>query len=235
MAAITRNYETAAIDFADGPTAKTNMILSTVPPENISAGLAGFAVASFAIAITPGASWMYAITTTIHAGRKAGFIGVVGNATGIIVHMLAAAVGLSAVLNYSPATFRILQYAGSAYLIYLALKTVVERTDFTSTTTSELWWGVFRGGLMVNVLNPKAALLMFALLPQFVDVESSQAVGSIFACGLIHVLMASCTLTVVVCLSGWLRETIRRSAATETMIRYLAAAILIAISVRLLV
>ena len=133
---------------------------------------AAFAGASLALLIVPGPSVLYIVTRSMDQGRSAGLVSVLGIHTGTIVHVAAAALGLSAILASSAVSFQVVKYAGAAYLIWLGVKALRERHQEASEGRDrERSLGrIYAQGVVVNVLNPKTALFFLAFLPQFVDV-----------------------------------------------------------------
>jgi threonine/homoserine/homoserine lactone efflux protein len=134
---------------------------------------AAFAVASLALLIVPGPSVLYIVTRSMDQGRAAGLVSVLGIHTGSIVHVAAAALGLSAILASSALSFGIVKYAGAAYLIWLGIRTIRERGEDRPGTTGRehSLKRIYAQGVVVNVLNPKTALFFLAFLPQFIDVS----------------------------------------------------------------
>ena len=106
--------------------------------------------------------------------RLAGFVSDLGIHAATLVHVLAAALGLSALLASSALAFGIIKYAGAAYLIWLGLKKIFGRAEAADANVRSNGYGharLFRDGFVVNRLNPKTALFFLAFLPQFVDPE----------------------------------------------------------------
>jgi len=134
---------------------------------------AAFAVASLALLIVPGPSVLYIVTRSVDQGRAAGLVSVLGVHTGSIVHVAAAALGVSAILASSAISYGVVKYAGAAYLIWLGIRALrdrdMERSDRPERERSLA--RIYAQGVVVNVLNPKTALFFLAFLPQFVDVS----------------------------------------------------------------
>jgi threonine/homoserine/homoserine lactone efflux protein len=130
-----------------------------------------FLFASFLLWITPGPDTMYILARSIAQGRRAGVLSVLGISSGILVHTVAAAAGLSALLAASAWAFAAVKVAGAAYLIYLGIQALLVRPS--SRETAEVkpmsGWQIYRQGFVCNVLNPKVAVFFLAFLPQFVD------------------------------------------------------------------
>ena len=130
-----------------------------------------FAGAALALLVVPGPSVIYIVTRGIHQGRAAALISVLGVTTATLVHTVFAAAGLSAILASSAVAFSIVKYAGSAYLVYLAVRTWLDRSDeqLDLPRPAADLRRVYLEGFLVNLMNPKTALFILALLPQFVD------------------------------------------------------------------
>jgi threonine/homoserine/homoserine lactone efflux protein len=131
-----------------------------------------FAAASLAFLAIPGPSVFYIVTRSLAQGRRAGVTSMLGVQAGGLVHVVAAAIGVSAVIATSATAFTIVKYAGAAYLILLGVRKLlapggedIEPEQRGNATRSRLFWQ----GVIVNVLNPKTALFFLAFLPQFVD------------------------------------------------------------------
>ena len=160
---------------------------------NVDPGtLAIFALASAALIAVPGPAVIYIITRSIHQGRRAGVASVLGIEVGALVHVAAAAVGLSALLASSAIAFSVVKYAGAAYLIGLGLWTLCTRHgDAEAALGVDLRLRrVFAQGVLVNAFNPKVALFFLAFLPQFVDPDAAHPALQIGLLGLVFVAIA---------------------------------------------
>ena len=130
-----------------------------------------FVVASVVLLLTPGPAVLFIVARSLEQGRAAGLVSVLGIHLGTIVHITAAAVGLSALLVSSALAFAIVKYLGAAYLIWIGIRTLLARDpDPTAPAVpAEPLRRVFRDGFVVNLFNPKTAIFFLAFLPQFVD------------------------------------------------------------------
>jgi threonine/homoserine/homoserine lactone efflux protein len=131
-----------------------------------------FAAASIAFLAIPGPSVFYIVTRSLAQGRRAGVTSMLGVQVGGLVHVVAAAFGLSALIASSATAFTVVKYAGAAYLIVIGLRKLLARDreevalePLGPTSDRRLFWQ----GAVVNILNPKTALFFLAFLPQFVD------------------------------------------------------------------
>jgi threonine/homoserine/homoserine lactone efflux protein len=142
--------------------------MQAVPPLHT---FAAFALASLIFAVIPGPAVLYIVTRSVSQSRRAGSVSALGTATGNLVYVVAAAFGLSALLASSVLAFTTVRFAGAAYLIYLGIRRLVD----ASSTEKELsladrsMAAIYRDGVVVAVLNPKAALFFLSFLPQFID------------------------------------------------------------------
>lgn len=131
-------------------------------------------------AITPGPGLLYVLARSLHGGWSEGIRSALGNGIGAAVHVVAAAVGLSAVLATSVVAFTVVKLAGAAYLVYLGLQAIFRRRDDGSLSRDT--GATRRGarsplaqGILIELLNPKTALYFMALLPHFVHPERTPA------------------------------------------------------------
>ena len=130
-----------------------------------------FVVASVVLLITPGPAVLYIVARSVEQGRTAGLASVLGIHLGTIVHITAAAFGLSALIVSSALAFAIVKYLGAAYLIWIGIRTLMAKVPAPETPAvpAEPLRRVLRDGFVVNVFNPKTAIFFLAFLPQFVD------------------------------------------------------------------
>lgn len=133
--------------------------------------LIAFAIAAIVLAITPGPGIAYVIARTVAGGRKEGLASCLGTAIGGMVHVLAAALGLSLLIAQSALAFSLVKYVGAAYLIYLGVRMLLrkEQASEEAVVPSTGVRRAFLEGIVVEVLNVKTALFFLAFLPQFVS------------------------------------------------------------------
>ena len=171
-----------------------------------------FLLAALALLLLPGPAVLYIVARSVDQGRMAGLASVVGVGLGSMVHVVAAALGLSAILVQSAVAFRTVKYAGAAYLVYLGVRRLMDRDgDIVSSSRRESSLRkVFAQGIWVNILNPKTALFFLAFLPQFVSVESGSVGVQILFLGAVFVTMGIVTDGVYAVAAGsrgsWLKQ-----------------------------
>ena len=145
-----------------------------------------FVATGLLLNLTPGQDTLYILGSSIAHGRRAGVASALGICAGCLVHTLAAALGLSAILATSATAFTVVKLAGAGYLIYLGITALCARAAVLSPESNRggvSTWLAFRRGVLTNVLNPKVALFFLALLPQFIDSDSPTKVGAFLALG----------------------------------------------------
>jgi threonine/homoserine/homoserine lactone efflux protein len=170
---------------------------------------------------------LYIVAQSIDRGRLAGVVSALGVAVGGLVHVTAAAVGLSSLLVSSATAFNVVKYAGAAYLIGLGLWTLLRKPEAPSVEVprerklSRRFWQ----GVVVNILNPKTALFFFAFLPQFVDPEAGSAAVQIGVLGLVFVTLAVASDSVWALAAGTASERLRGNRRFLAVQRYVSGSV----------
>ncbi|HEX2499991.1 MAG TPA: LysE family translocator [Methylomirabilota bacterium] len=150
-----------------------------------------FVVAAVVLLLTPGPAVLYIVTRSVEQGRLAGLVSALGVHAGTLVHVAAAALGVSALLVSSAVAFDVVKYLGALYLIYLGIRKLLgwdQGAEGRAPGPRSLR-RLFGQGVVVNVLNPKTALFFLAFLPQFVDVSKGAVGVQILTLGLIFVAL----------------------------------------------
>jgi threonine/homoserine/homoserine lactone efflux protein len=193
--------------------------------------LAVFMTAAFILLVIPGPAVLYIIARALDQGRTAGIVSVLGVGAGSLVHVVAAALGLSSLLVRSAFAFSMVKYAGAAYLIFLGVQRLrghAERSavgDAPPRTNAR----IFRQGVVVNVLNPKTALFFFAFLPQFVDVDRGSVGLQVLVLGVILVTMGIVSDGVYALAAGHLGERLSSHRGLLRAQRYFAGSVFVAL------
>jgi threonine/homoserine/homoserine lactone efflux protein len=147
-----------------------------------------FVVAALVLLLIPGPAVLYVVAQSLEQGRRTGLASVAGVHLGTCMHVLAAAVGLSALVVASAEAFTVVKLVGAAYLVYLGIQRLLDGRSWLAVERRQIALrAAFMRGALVNVLNPKTALFFLAFLPQFVDPDRtvwSQVVvlGLLFVC-----------------------------------------------------
>lgn len=154
-----------------------------------------FLLAAFTLLVIPGPAVLYITARSIEQGRLAGIVSTLGIGVGAFIHVVAAALGISALLMSSALAFMIVKYLGAAYLIYLGISTLFSKTKTEVDTKfqAQPLRKIFTQGIIVNVLNPKTALFFFAFIPQFVNANRGSITLQIVFLGATFIIMAILT------------------------------------------
>ena len=154
-----------------------------------------FVSAAVALLVVPGPAVLYVVARGIDQGRSAALVSVLGIGTGAMVHVAAAAVGLSALLVSSATAFAAVKYLGAAYLIYLGIRTLLDHSEAIgpNRTAPRSMRKLFSEGVVVEGLNPKTALFFLAFLPQFVDPAAGNVLVQTLLLGALFVAIGICT------------------------------------------
>ena len=134
-----------------------------------------FALAALLLNLTPGNDMLYVAARSASQGIKAGIISSLGIMVGCLVHIIAAVIGLSAIIAKSALAFDIIKYLGAAYLIYLGVRSILSKQkalEIEKQVKQLSYKKLFWQGVITNVLNPKVALFFLAFLPQFININS---------------------------------------------------------------
>ena len=188
-----------------------------------------FAAAASILVFTPGPNTLYIIARSIQQGRTAGLVSSLGVETGTLIHIIAAALGISALLVSSALAFNIVKYAGAAYLIYLGVKTLLtrEKPATAEAVEDESLRRTFSQAVLVNVLNPKSAMFFFAFLPQFIDAERGAAATQILFFGAIVVVLGFTSGSLYSLLAGSIGNVLRGNPRFLRAQRYFAGSVYI--------
>jgi len=172
-----------------------------------------FVAAAMVLLLIPGPAVLYIVARSVDQGRRAGLASSSGIATGSLVHVLAATLGLSALLVSSATAYALVKYAGAAYLIFLGIKKFRERpasAEEIKHVQPLPLRRIYAQGVLVNVLNPKTAIFFFAFLPQFVSPARGQITLQFLILGLLFAAMGFVSDSVWALLAGsaagWLRH-----------------------------
>ena len=190
-----------------------------------------FAAAALALVAIPGPNLIYIATRSISQGPGAGFASALGVEAGTLVHVGAAAAGLSALIASSATAFTVLKYLGAAYLLYLGVRTLISRqsADPSPEAVAAPLHRAFAEGMLVNVLNPKVALFFLAFLPQFVDPARGGAAIQTLALGAVFFAVALVMDLLYVVAAGALGRWMRGKGGAARRQRQLTAGIYFAL------
>ena len=191
-----------------------------------------FAIASLALLVIPGPAVLYVINRSISDGRSTALAAVAGLEIGNFMHVIAATVGLSAVIAASATAFGVVKWIGAGYLIYIGLRTVSRKpASFNQEQKSLPRRKSFTQGIVVNTFNPKVALFFLSFLPQFIDAEKGSAALQSLILGSLFVAIGLCTDGLYAFLASALRSTLLRGKSLPFVQRYVAGSVFVLLGV----
>ncbi len=195
-----------------------------------------FLLTGILLNLTPGPDTLYIVGRSVAQGRAAGVASVFGISTGSMVHTLAAAFGLSALLAASASAFLLIKIAGAAYLAYLGARMLLSRGGPATTPASDAssgFWPAYRQGLLTNILNPKVALFFLALMPQFIAPESIAKTAAFITLGLCFITTGTLWCLGLAWFASSLGESFRRTTRIEKLLNHTVGALFVFLGVRL--
>ena len=189
-----------------------------------------FLTAALLLAIAPGPGMLYVLARSLAGGKREGVLSAFGTFLGGMVHVFAAALGISIILAKSAAAFAVVKYVGAAYLCFLGVRMILDArkngaevdASMVKPVRNPLWQGV-----TTEVLNPKTALFFLSFIPQFVVRGNGHVFLQFITLGTISVVLNTSADLIVIALSGPLGEKIRSSAVLRRRQRTVTGAIMI--------
>jgi threonine/homoserine/homoserine lactone efflux protein len=181
-----------------------------------------FIAAGWLLNLTPGPDVLYIVTNSLRSGARAGVVAGLGIGAGCFVHILAAALGVSALLATSAMAFTVLKYLGAAYLVWMAVRILLAKPgaglDLQAADAAQSGRSlkdVFVGGFLTNVLNPKVAIFFLAFVPQFIAPDAPNKVSVFLILGVIFNINALPVNSGWALGAAWMS---RRSAVRRSMV-----------------
>ncbi|BBO70647.1 lysine transporter LysE [Desulfosarcina alkanivorans] len=196
-----------------------------------------FLISCILLNITPGQDTLYIIGRSVAQGRQAGVMSVLGIMTGVLVHTLLAALGLSVILATSSLAFAVIKYAGAAYLVWIGIGFIITRHDGASLPDAPASTPdprkIFRQGVLTNVLNPKVALFFLSFLPQFVSAQTDLVFLPFMVLGLVFFTTGSLWCLFLVYGAAWLSARFRGRSSAGGALKKITGALFIGLGIRL--
>ena len=203
----------------------------------------GFILAAILLNLTPGTDSMYIITRSISQGQTAGFYSVLGITSGILVHTLLAALGLSVLLANSPTAFMIVKYIGASYLCYLGLKMLLSKNSIANSLSKDERtidkqnvdsWQIYKQGVLTNTFNPKVALFFLAFFPQFIDANYAYGMLSFLMLGLTFATTGFIWCLCLAMLASKFSKKLRENPKVESMMNKISGVVFMGLGIKLL-
>lgn len=200
------------------------------------AELTWFAIASLLLALTPGPNMIYCVSRTLVQGRRAGFVSLAGVLLAFLVHLVAAALGLTALLLAVPLAFDAIRLIGAAYLLWLAWQAVkpggtapFEPRALPADRPGKL----FRMGFLTNLLNPKVAMFYLSFFPQFIHPERGSVLLQSAMLGAVQITGSAVVNATLVFGAAGITAVLSQSTGWLRTQRYVMGTVLAAIAVRI--
>jgi threonine/homoserine/homoserine lactone efflux protein len=187
-----------------------------------------FCLASVLLAVVPGPAVTYIVTQSVDKGRRAGLASALGVASGGLVHVAAATIGLSALIASSATAFTTVKLIGAVYLIAVGVRRILAKDDDPELEVQPASnRQLYVQGVVVNVLNPKTALFFLAFLPQFVDTDHGSVPLQVALLGIVFATIAFASDALYAVLADLLAGRLRRSGAGARIRRYVSGGIFV--------
>ena len=150
-----------------------------------------FLLTALVVVIAPGTGVIYTLAIGLGQGRRPAIAAALGCTFGIVPHLLAATLGLAALLHTSALLFQVVKFAGVAYLLYLAWQALKSdgALSVSANRSSDNLWRIARRGALINILNPKLSIFFLALLPPFLTGNPTTATAEMFGLGVVFMIM----------------------------------------------
>ena len=191
-----------------------------------------FAVASLSLLVIPGPAVIYVLNRSVADGRNTALSGVAGLEIGNFMHVIAATLGLSAIIAASATAFSTVKWAGALYLVFVGIRTLLSKpTPPDARSTSATARKAFTQGIIVNTLNPKVALFFLSYLPQFIDPDRGSPALQSFVLGSIFVALGCCSDATYTLTASALRDRLLTGRALPFVQRYVAGSVFVALGV----
>ena len=180
-----------------------------------------FLITCLIVVLIPGTGVIFTVSTGLTSGKRASVFAALGCTAGIIPHLLASVLGLSALLHTSALAFDMLKYAGVAYLLYVAYATWRDRSAFavSETPTLSSAWSLMLRGLLMNILNPKLTIFFLAFLPQFVTPGSTAPALQMLVLSAVFMAMTFAVFVVYGLLANVFRRAVIESPRVQNWLR----------------
>ncbi len=191
-----------------------------------------FAVASLALLVIPGPAVLYVINRSIADGRSTALTAVAGLEIGNFMHVIAATLGLSAVIAASATAFGIVKWIGAGYLVYTGVRTLLRKpTTFDQDQKSLSRRKSFTQGIIVNTFNPKVALFFLSFLPQFIDTDRGSTALQSLILGSLFVILGMLSDGLYAILASALRAPLLKGKSLPFVQRYVAGSVFVLLGV----
>lgn len=192
-----------------------------------------FVLAALTLLVIPGPAVLYVVSRSVDQGRAAGLASVLGVTTATLIQIALAVVGLSSVVLASAVAFDVVKYAGAAYLVYLGARRLLSReaVELAKERRPRTLRRLYAQGVVVNMLNPKTVLFVFALLPQFVDADAGHVALQVLVLGLTLSALGLLSDGLYAVAAGTVADRLRGSRAIARAERWFGGTVLVGLGI----
>jgi threonine/homoserine/homoserine lactone efflux protein len=199
-----------------------------------TATLVLFLVSTLALNVSPGPDVLFVLANSAQHGIRGGKLATFGVSTGLVVHTVAATVGLAALLAATPWALNAVRLVGAGYLLWLGISAWRSATSVNETTLAADAWAILRRGFVTNVLNPKVALFFLAFLPQFVDSKRGAVAVQVAVLGALFIASGTLVNLLYALAGGWLSQRLRQNSLWGRRLARVSGSVLVFLGLRLL-
>ncbi|MEL3959970.1 LysE family translocator [Lysinibacillus endophyticus] len=194
-----------------------------------------FLGAAIVLTIMPGPDNLFTLAQSIAKGKSAGIYTTLGLCTGLLGHITAATIGISAIIYQSAFAFTIVKYAGAAYLLYLAYKSFKEKSSSFNINSDDTLdhKSLYKKGVIMNLLNPKVSLFFLAFFPQFINYKSGSVSLQMLIYGVLFLIQTLVIFTVISIFAGQVGNYLRKNTSLSKKINIIQGSLFTLIGLKI--
>lgn len=194
-----------------------------------------FLGAAIVLTIMPGPDNLFTLAQSIAKGKNAGIFTTLGLCTGLLVHITAATIGISAVIYKSTTAFTVVKYIGAAYLLFLAFKSFREKASSINLNTERTldYKSLYKKGIIMNLLNPKVSLFFLAFFPQFINYENGHVSIQMLVYGILFLVQTLFIFTLISIFAGKVGYYLQKNPTFSKKINYIQGSLFTLIGLKI--
>jgi threonine/homoserine/homoserine lactone efflux protein len=193
-----------------------------------------FLASTLALNVSPGPDVLFVLANSAQHRTRGGVLATLGVSTGLVVHTVAATVGLAALLAGTPWTLNVVRLVGAVYLLWLGISAWRSASTAPAATVPIDAWAILQRGFVTNVLNPKVALFFLAFLPQFADPTRGAVAEQMAVLGALFIASGTIVNLLYALAGGWLSERLRQNPRWQRRLTRVSGSVLLFLGLRLL-
>lgn len=191
--------------------------------------------AAIILTLMPGPDNLFTLAQSLAKGKNAGIFTTLGLCTGLLVHITAATIGISALIYQSAFAFTVVKYAGAAYLLFLAYKSFKEKdSDINLKNNDNLdYKSLYKKGVIMNLLNPKVSLFFLAFFPQFINYENGHVSIQMLVYGILFLIQTLVIFSLISIFAGKVGSFLRKNPAISIKTNYIQGSLFTLIGLKI--